>query len=235
MTRLDDTNPRHPQGLHRLGDALARAAAQQYRPHHPHPIGPILRIVAAIGAAALLWGLWGVRLENTSAGAVEVTVEGTTVTVTIDSTATPDEVRAALRQATVEADVRAVPTGPSAVGRFVTLSSTGPTSWPTCTAGPCSATTIQFQTNATTTIGVGAPTPSGERYGQFTDAFAPGEPLEGTTGILGQRYQDVAATLNQAARAAHITLSVDPADADPARIVTSVLMTSATTAVVVVQ
>lgn len=129
---------------------------------------------AVAGSLALLW-------PSPAAADVEVRFRGDEVEVRIvDLRTDPDEVRSAMREAGLAVDVQGTPTGPSAVGRFVSATVPEGGEIPV-TYGSDGVTfdafVVQRDYVGTLVIVVGVPASGDELYGFGTDALAPGEPL----------------------------------------------------------
>jgi hypothetical protein len=107
-----------------------------------------------------------------------------------DSTASPQEVLAALRDHGIAAVVEAVPTGPSGVGRFVRVAfeEQAGSDLRVTYLEPSGSAYLGFRVPADwpgqMTISLGRAARGGEAYDGPTDAFLPGEPLH-CSGVRG--------------------------------------------------
>lgn len=143
---------------------------------------------AAAGSVALLW-------PSPAAADVEVRFRGDDVVVSIvDLQTDPDEVRDAMEDAGLAAEVVGAPTGPSAVGRFAGVSLTAPGPVPVTTSGSDGVTFDGFVVPrdypGTILITVGVPAEPGQMYDVGTDALAPGEPLA-CRAVVGRTVADL--------------------------------------------
>jgi hypothetical protein len=145
------------------------------------------RVAAGGMAAAVLGGAAAALLvllphPTPAAADVVVRISGGTVTVTlVDLEHRPERIEAAVRAAGLAVEVRAVPVGPSNVGRFVGQESSGPLP---PELEPIDATAEGFRGFALPAgwpgelhLLVGTPARAGEGYAVFSDATQPGEPL----------------------------------------------------------
>lgn len=121
-------------------------------------------------------------------GFVEVTLRGP-----VDSN---DEILDALERHDIDAAVRSVPTGPSAVGRFISVEADGAGSPSDVEMldphGPAfGGFRLREGIDTGVTIGLGRPAEPGEPYEAYTNPFDQGEPLH-CRGVLGQTLADAA-------------------------------------------
>lgn len=222
MTRLDPTNPDHPHGLLLLADDFEAAARRGLPP--PAGMPHALRAALAVVAALAMWAAVAIGVPSPAGADVTVTTADGQVTVELRDHATPEDVSAALERAGVVAKVVDVPTGPSAVGQFVTLHTTRPSVRVGCHDDPCPTRAVRFTEGDTATIGVGVPTEPGQPYEYFTDGFAPGEPFEELAHLRDADIADVLDVLEAHATAAGVQLRTST-EGQP--VVAAVLMTSA--------
>lgn len=226
MVRLDPADPNHPHSLIRLSDEFAAAAERGLPTPAHHSWG--VRVAALFLVIATMWG-FGVAVGAPSASAdVSVVIAAGLVDVELRTDAAPSAVVAALRDAGIDAQVVGVPTGPSAVGRFVRLSSNAPSERIGCRTDPCHTRRIRFTEGSTTTISVGVPA-KGRPYEHLTDGFDDGEPFEALAHLRGQPFDAALAELRAHADTHHIELDVAAGEYTT---VTGVAMTSPRSATV---
>jgi hypothetical protein len=119
----------------------------------------------------------------------------------------PHRVEASLRAAGVDAAVEAIPTGPSAVGRFVGTAETAELPTELVRVEGSSTAFVAFSLpigwEGSLRLFVGRPAEPHEHYRAFTDALAPGEPLA-CLPLVGARA--AAAADVAAERAEHVDL-----------------------------
>jgi hypothetical protein len=173
--------------------AAARVAEQRRRRARRAAVGTT---VAAVAAAVVL-----VVLPRPDAAAADVVVRRTRGAVEItlvDLEHRPDRIEAAAREAGVDLEVRAVPVGPSSVGRFVGL-------WTSTSLGPAPRRlhdgpegfrgfSVPEGWPGSLRLLVGAPARRDEPYARASDALAPGEPLA-CRPVVGRRAAELARSL----------------------------------------
>lgn len=142
--------------------------------------GSLAAAVAVSVAGVVAVFSWGAG-QPASASVVVTRVGDVWEVVVASDDATASMVETALRDQGVDAHVDAVPVGPSRVGQFV--SGDGAVS---PSGGDLSGPSVQFPAaQVTVRLRFGRPARSGESYMAFSDAFAPGEPLECVEGVRG--------------------------------------------------
>lgn len=185
---------------------LAVAHAERRRRRRTRVAAALAGVVAAISGGFVALG------SSPAAADVEVTVREGIVTVRLtDLDANPREIGRALRAHHIEAEVREVPTGPSQVGRFLSVGvDPGASRIVNETGGgrESSSFTIAEGWDGELTIAIGRRAAPGERYGAGTSAFAEHEPLH-CAGVQGRRLAEVEARLRGDGRSVEVVVDAD--------------------------
>jgi hypothetical protein len=176
-----------------LRDAVVDAAVRQHRTRRRRRaiVSAGAGFVVVAGLVALVVGLLvgsGDDTPATASDAVRATRSDATTLVEILEPDKPDDVLADLRAIGISAQRMDRPTGPSKVGKVVSVAVDGDS---TPTQNLDSFFSVYVDSQAKVTIGVGVPTPDGGLYDIATDAFAEGEPLH-CLGWTGQATDDLA-------------------------------------------
>ena len=180
-----------------LRDELSAAAERDERGRRPRRLRQVGLAVAA--AVVALLAAWTLGTSGPATADVEVTRRGDRVEVVLtDPDTDPDELVRAVRDAGFDAELRRVPTGPSAVGRY--LGHYGDDGIEDLQVHVDDGTTrvgfsIPKGWQGRLVIREGRPARAGEAYVASTDAFAAGEPLE-CSGVRGDPVRAVAGRLD---------------------------------------
>ena len=187
--------PAPPSWDSALRAELVAAAARQQRRRQQRRRLPLAGALLVAGLAV------GLLATQPREAAAEVRIErtGDRVVITLlELQADPEAVEAELRAAGFDAAIEPVPTGPSAVGRFVGTTELGPLDTEVVPLDLSGTTFSTFALPAgwdgALRLHVGRPARPGEAYLGFTDALAPGEPLA-CLPVVGRRAHPALAEL----------------------------------------
>lgn len=165
-----------------LRDELT-AAAEREPPRRRTRLGRRIALGLVAAIAALLVGV-ALGPSGPATADVEVTRrDGRVEVILTDAGTDPDELVRAVRRAGFAVELEPVPTGPSAVGRYVGYFADGDVEDLQVHAGDGttrSGFSIPEGWAGRLIVREGRPARAGEVYVASTDAFAPGEPLECT-------------------------------------------------------